>query len=146
VLSAISAVAATSLILETRRCQVTVHKHSTLDWYDRIHDEVHDWLNGSFADVTLDDFCQASGYSRRSVQRALQHHGTSWRKALLKSRMMNAADLLVNYNDTIGEIADIVGYSNPSLFTRHFTSYFGKSPMVWRRDERRNNGVKPASA
>jgi hypothetical protein len=37
-------------------------------------------------DVTLDDYLKDSPWSRRSVQRALSHHHTGWRKLLAEER------------------------------------------------------------
>lgn len=144
-LSATSAVDATNLILASRRCQVTVHKHSTLAEYDRIHDDVHDWLR-EMPLSTLDEFCERHRYSRRSVQRALASFGITWRQVVLKNRMMTAADLLANTDDAISSIALEVGYNSLSLFGKHFTNYFGETPLVWRRLERRKNGAKPTPA
>lgn len=128
---------------------MTVHKHSTIVEYDRIFSDVKEYqYDRTQYDITLDDFCEKFGYSRRSVQRALQNHGTNWRSLLFASRMEEAERLLRHTNSSIGDIAYRCGYSNHSLFTRHFTQHFGKSPSLWRKHRvatvvpsRRRNGA-----
>ena len=43
-------------------------------------------------------------------------------------RLKKAAQLLQNGKFTVSEVMYIVGFSNPSYFTRAFVSQFGKTP------------------
>jgi AraC-like DNA-binding protein len=128
------------------------YRDVTLIEYDQIRDDAVLWLRDLY-DIKLDSFCEHMGYSRRSVQRALNFHSTTWRRLILEARMNTAAELLSKTNDSIGDIAHEVGYSSHSLFTKNFTSRFGKSPSTWRNHRpattqptRRRNGAKSASA
>lgn len=141
--SATSAVAATSRILASRRCQVTVHRHSTLREYDRIHETVCEWIEQRYPShvISLDEFCARNRYSRRSVQRALQSWGTSWREIVLDKRMEDAERRLRSSSLSVSDIAFRVGYVNTSLFTKLFKEKYGETPMVYRQEHRRKNGA-----
>jgi len=38
-----------------------------------------------------------------------------------------------NPNFSLGRVAELLGYSMPSSFTRWFRAEFGQSPAVWRK-------------
>lgn len=52
---------------------------------------------------------------------------------LLSVRMQNASEQLKDIHKKIYEVSDSVGYSNPKNFTRTFKSYFGLTPMKFRK-------------
>ena len=61
--------------------------------------------------------------------------GTSFSQYILNLRMEKAKELLISNNDLkIGDIAQMVGYSNENVqnFTRAFKSYFGKPPKNYK--------------
>jgi AraC-like DNA-binding protein len=47
-------------------------------------------------------------------------------------------DLVLRYMEnprySLSRIADLLGYSVPSSFTRWFTTQFGTAPAAWRRE------------
>ncbi|MDC5814332.1 helix-turn-helix domain-containing protein [Vibrio europaeus] len=53
-------------------------------------------------------------------------------KYLAKLRMEKARTLLINTDMPISRIAEEVGFSNPSSFTRSFSGYFGLPPKAYR--------------
>lgn len=59
--------------------------------------------------------------------------GTSPREWLLKQRLQRAADLLLDPEWRISEIAGRLGYPDLYLFSRQFKNEFRSSPREWRR-------------
>ncbi len=55
---------------------------------------------------------------------------------LTKFRPWMATALLENSELSILDIAGRVGYASPSSFYRHFFAEFGKSPRLWRKENR----------
>jgi len=52
-------------------------------------------------------------------------------------RVKNAAELLINPNISIGEVARVVGYSSVTHFERVFKAVFGMTPREYRKRERK---------
>ena len=50
-------------------------------------------------------------------------------------RMQKAVSLMVQTNDTIGSIAEKVGYNSIQTFSRAFKRYYSLSPDAWRKDQ-----------
>jgi AraC family transcriptional regulator, regulatory protein of adaptative response / methylphosphotriester-DNA alkyltransferase methyltransferase len=107
---------------------------STLKEYERAYEDVLEFVNGEYqADIQLDDFCRRRKYSRRSVQRALAHYKTNWRRVLMHRRMAAASHMLLNTNHPVNHIANAVGYSQPAQFAKAFRSVHGLAPMAYRQ-------------
>jgi len=73
------------------------------------------------------------GMNARTLQRRLALEGTCFETLLDETRKDLAIRLLTASRQSIGFIAEMVGYSSTSAFTRWFASEFGKSPSVWRK-------------
>jgi AraC-like DNA-binding protein len=71
----------------------------------------------------------------RSLNRALQTRGLSFRDAVNEARFEMASQLLRDTRVSIGSLAQILGYSEVSAFTRFFTSMAGLSPSEWKQAE-----------
>lgn len=55
-------------------------RQRTINMYGAIKNEARLYIaTRSAAKVPLNEFCRATGYSRRTVQRALTYLGTTWR-------------------------------------------------------------------
>lgn len=61
-----------------------------------------------------------------------QELGTTPSQYLIHLRLRNARHLLLTTNNSISEIAEICGYSNPYYFTNAFRRYAGRSPSDFR--------------
>ncbi len=59
--------------------------------------------------------------------------GQSPQKYLMDYRMKKAAEALIASSQTVGEIGESVGYSNPLHFSRAFKSVYGISPREYRQ-------------
>src|SRR3954447_5511410 len=72
------------------------------------------------------------GMNARTLQRRLALEGTSFEALLNESRKDVAERFLLASTQSVGFIAEMVGYSSTSAFTRWFASEFGECPSAWR--------------
>jgi AraC-like DNA-binding protein len=70
--------------------------------------------------------------SRRTLVRRLEQHGTSVRNLTERHQRRCSIELLADASLDVNEIADRLGYSEPSNFSRAFRRWFGKSPQQYR--------------
>lgn len=73
------------------------------------------------------------GCSKRSIQRILKCHGTTFQDIIMQQKTAYAITLL-NDNVRIINIAQRLGYSDSSNFTRAFKRQTGLSPSLFRRE------------
>jgi AraC-like DNA-binding protein len=71
----------------------------------------------------------------RTLNRALEKLGFSFRDAVNEARFEMASQLLRDTRVNIGSLAQILGYSEVSAFTRFFTNMAGQSPSEWKERE-----------
>jgi AraC-like DNA-binding protein len=77
----------------------------------------------------------------RTLNRALEKHGLSFRDAVNEARFEMASQLLRDTRVSVGSLAQILGYSEVSAFTRFFTSMAGQSPSEWKQGELAGNSA-----
>ncbi|OWV78601.1 AraC family transcriptional regulator [Rhizobium sp. N122] len=70
-----------------------------------------------------------------TLRHRLHDEGQSYAAIKDDIRRDLAVELLLNSTKTIGEIAVLLGYSEPSAFFRAFRKWMGKSPETFRREE-----------
>ena len=75
---------------------------------------------------------QSLNLSLRSMQRQLQREKTTFQSALEDIRKTLARQYLKNSPRPIGEIAYLLGFSEPSSFVRAFKRWNGKTPSQYR--------------
>ncbi|WP_417670602.1 AraC family transcriptional regulator ligand-binding domain-containing protein [Roseibium sp.] len=73
------------------------------------------------------------GMSERSLQRALEREGTSFRKMTEDIRRSAANRYLANTHLSMKEIAFLLGFSESSTFSKAYRDWFGISPNQYRR-------------
>ncbi|QYZ68842.1 AraC family transcriptional regulator [Neotabrizicola shimadae] len=91
------------------------------------------WTQVLAGSVSLDGAAHALDLSKRTLQRALEDHGTSFRDLGNIIRARRATELL---RGTIASITDIsveLGYSTPANFARAFRKATGFAPEEFRR-------------
>jgi AraC-like DNA-binding protein len=71
----------------------------------------------------------------RTLNRALQTRGLSFSEAVNEARLVMASQLLRDTRVSVGSLAQILGYSEVSAFTRFFTSMAGLPPSEWKQGE-----------
>jgi AraC-like DNA-binding protein len=85
--------------------------------------------------ATVEQVAQKLGVNVRTLQRQLEDDGATF------SQMINAVrrELAVRYvqsgQHSLGHVAELLGYSTQTSFTRWFKSEFGVAPREWQPDQ-----------
>lgn len=87
-------------------------------------------------DLTVEKAANICGYNRRRLSRALRQQGTTLSKEIAKLRANKAGEDLSNTNRRVSEIAQSVGFTDPTVFSRAFKNWTGQSPQQYRRNHR----------
>jgi AraC-like DNA-binding protein len=74
--------------------------------------------------------------SPRTLQRRLAAQGITFKDLVIELRMELACQLLEGTNMPMGQLAQRVGYTEASAFTRAFRQHKGKTPKRWRKEKR----------
>lgn len=82
--------------------------------------------------ATIEQVAQTQGMNVRTLQRRLEECGVTFSDLINGVRRDLVVRYLENPNYSLGRIADMLGYSMPSSFTRWFISQFGVPPATWR--------------
>lgn len=77
------------------------------------------------------------GVDRRTVNARLAREGYTFSKLLAETRRQLAHAYLDDAGRPLTSIADALGFSGASAFTRWFQSQFGQAPSAWRRARRK---------
>ncbi|MET0385698.1 MAG: AraC family transcriptional regulator ligand-binding domain-containing protein [Polyangiales bacterium] len=97
---------------------------------DRVRAAIEQLLSdGEPAPATV---AKRMGVSERTLRRQLQHEGVTLRALVDDTRRELAVRLLVQATVNITEIAYLLGFSEPSAFTRAFKRWHGCSPREYR--------------
>lgn len=100
--------------------------------YSDIHLEVQRYIEAHHSErIVLTDFVRDKNISQRQTQRALSWHDTTWQRMLLDERMKRAKTLLAHSTESIGRIAEMIGYEH-SQFSRTFRAEEGMGPEEYR--------------
>ena len=76
---------------------------------------------------------EVMGVSKKQLYRKIKQCSDQMAvEYIRKLRLQKAASLLRNPRFTINEVMYMVGFSNPSYFSRSFTSEFGMTPTEYR--------------
>ena len=76
------------------------------------------------------DLCYHPNYISRVVK---QTTGMSFHRYVNHEKLHRAADLLLDSNATVTEIAETLSFQSSSHFAKRFSEEFGMSPSVWRK-------------
>jgi len=79
-----------------------------------------------------EDIAQTLNTSLRSLQRRLRDEDTNFKNLLSETRQQLALQYMRDTSRSIGEITYLLGFSEPSNFTRAFKRWTGKSPGEFR--------------
>lgn len=82
--------------------------------------------------ATIEQVAQTQGMNVRTLQRRLEDCGVTFSDLVNGVRRDLVLRYLENPNYSLGRIADMLGYSMPSSFTRWFIAQFGMPPASWR--------------
>jgi len=76
------------------------------------------------------------GLSTRSLQRQLERQGHTFSELVEQTRYETALNLLRDTSLNVAEVAALLGYRDPSSFSRAFARWAGCSPMQLRKASR----------
>ncbi|WP_414473898.1 AraC family transcriptional regulator [Microvirga sp. M2] len=85
---------------------------------------------------SAEDLAKLLAMHRRTLSRRLRGNGLSYRAMVNEIRFEIARQLLEDTVVPLSEIAAVLGYSEPSAFTRAFRRWSGKTPTAWRGSSR----------
>jgi AraC-like DNA-binding protein len=91
-------------------------------------------------DASVRNVAKALNTSGRTLQRRLQHEGTSLQQLISAVRCELAMEMLRSPGQSSNEISDQLGFSAPSAFHRAFKRWTGMTPGQYRRAEWRAPG------
>ncbi|WP_414564987.1 MULTISPECIES: response regulator [unclassified Anabaena] len=96
--------------------------------------EVFDYIEANYdRGITLSDVAEAVGYSPAYLtSRVANKTGETVNGWIVKRRMAAARPLLRDTNQTIEQIATVLGYQNACHFSRQFRQHHGLPPKSWR--------------
>jgi AraC-like DNA-binding protein len=108
---------------------------AALPAHDGLADEVQRALVSrlSGGDIRLASIGREFALSARSLQRRLASEGVSYQQLLEAARKAAAERYVTASELAIGEIAFLLGYSEPAPFHRAFKRWFGKTPEAVRK-------------
>jgi AraC-like DNA-binding protein len=81
---------------------------------------------------SADQVAELLSMSRRTMNRHLSAEGTNFKRVADEIRFVTAQQFLENTAMEISHIAEVLGYSNASAFTRAFHRWSGTTPANWR--------------
>jgi AraC-like DNA-binding protein len=84
-------------------------------------------------DCRLDRVAAELGFSPSSLHRGLKQEGSSFRAVVEELRRSTALRLLQQADKSLAEISFLVGFADPSAFSRAFKRWTGKTPDAYRR-------------
>jgi AraC-like DNA-binding protein len=91
--------------------------------------------------ATLEQLGANLGMHPRALQRQLEREGRTFATLLNEARRELALRYLASPAHSVGNVAQLTGYSTPSSFSRWFATEFDMSPAAWRAEERRDEAI-----
>lgn len=101
---------------------------------DALRSALRPYLHES--DLTADKAAKLCGHDRRRLSRELREIGTTLSKEITKLRAEKASKQLLNTDYPVAEIAEAVGFTDPTVFSRAFKNWTGQSPREFRRNHK----------
>jgi AraC-like DNA-binding protein len=87
--------------------------------------------------ATIEQVAQAQAINLRTLQRRLEQEGVTFSGLINEVRRDLVLRYMGNPRYSLGRIAELLGYSVPSSFTRWFITQFGMAPAAWRQQWRK---------
>jgi AraC-like DNA-binding protein len=101
------------------------------DFLSAVRSVIRSQIGGS--GLTRDSVCRALGLNARTLNHRLEAFGVTY-SGLADEAKFEAAQSLLMKDKRIAEIAEILGFAEPSAFTRAFKAWSGATPGRWRAE------------
>lgn len=103
--------------------------------YDTIIQKTINWIeNNLHEDISSTDISSVAGFSKYHFHRVfLSFTGMSFANYIRIRRLTNAANLLINTEEKIIDIAFYYQFESQESFTRAFRKYYGLPPGRYRK-------------
>jgi AraC-like DNA-binding protein len=82
---------------------------------------------------TAERTAAALGMHRRTMARRLADEGLTFKQLVRDLRFEMASDMLAKSNSPMAQIAEMLGYSDQTVFSRAFSRHFGRPPSHLRK-------------
>jgi AraC-like DNA-binding protein len=119
-------------LLETQADQILVHLPERTGLAEQVQRALTRCLDAG--NHGIDGIARQLAMSSRTLQRRLASEGVSYQQLLDAARKEAARRYLGEPSLAIGEVAYLVGYSEPAPFHRAFKRWYGVTPEVFRRN------------
>jgi AraC-like DNA-binding protein len=96
------------------------------------------WVLVPTGRCSIEIVAQHLGLDRRTLHRHLQRDGQSFSDILDSVRGDLAVKYLSQYHRPLKDLAELLGFSEPSAFSRWFNRRFGCTATVWRQNQRKS--------
>jgi AraC-like DNA-binding protein len=84
--------------------------------------------------ATVEQVAQKLGVNVRTLQRQLEADGATFSALINSVRRELALRYVQSGQHSLGHVAELLGYSTQTSFTRWFKSEFGVAPREWQPD------------
>ena len=129
------------LVCLFRELLLTIHRRMTESIpgisgfvQDEMTRAIHYFEEHYYEDISIEQYAASRSMSTSWFTRSFRNAtGTSPMQYILQTRIRNAQTLLEITDDSISNIASIVGYDNPMYFSRLFSRAKGVSPTGYRK-------------
>lgn len=97
-------------------------------------EEIKDYIHNNYADITIKKLTSKFHFNEDYFNRILkQREGMTYSEYVQAIRLKEAVKLLLSRDDSIEEIARMVGYNNKGYFYKIFTLKYGMTPAIYRK-------------
>lgn len=105
---------------------------------DNLTRDLRSAIESHFTDgkIQLSTVARDLGTSTRTLQRRLGAAGLSYQRVVDSTRRESAETLITHSSLSVGEIAYLLGYSEPAAFHRAFRRWTGTTPHLFRKRRR----------
>lgn len=107
---------------------------------------LHGYLSRTIRHATIESAARTLGRSKRSLQRALRDHGTTFSGELARARMQVARALLDQTDESIEVIARRAGCGSAATLRALFAREAGETPLRYRLRKRMGASVESQTA
>lgn len=83
--------------------------------------------------ATIEQISRSLGMNVRALQRQLENEGETFSELINSVRRELAARYVKDQQHSLGHVAELLGYSTQTSFTRWFKTEFGVAPMHWQK-------------